>query len=173
MEMSITPEDEIWKEVWRKYNQNPLGLKMYSGISSRGHPELLITSTKESWMIKRDSPYSGRQGIGGRLQESIRPRLNVEQAGLRPIPRYAMKKMIAMAEGGIDIVEAAKIVGSILEQEPVTFDELERIKPPSVMQGPIIHSPTSIQSIIGGQLELDMKLEGELEKLKRGLTYIQ
>ena len=61
--MSITPEDEIWKEVWRKYNQNPLGLKMYSGISSRGHPELLITSTKESWMIKRDSPYSGRPGL--------------------------------------------------------------------------------------------------------------
>jgi len=171
--MSIAPEDEIWKEVWRKYNRNPLGLRMYAGISSGGHPELLITSAKESWMIKRDSPYSGRLGVGGRIQESISPRLDVEQAGLRPIPRHAMKKMIAMAEEGIDIVEAAKIIGSILAQEPVTFDELERTRPPSIMQGPIIQSPTSLQSVVGGQLELDMKLELELEKLKKGLTYIQ
>lgn len=171
--MSVTPEDEIWKEVWRKYNQNPLGLRMYAGISSRGHPELLITSAKESWMIKRDSPYSSRLGIGGRIQESVRPRLDVEQAGLRPIPRYAMKRMIALAEEGIDIVEAAKMISSILAQEPMTFDELERTKPHSVMQGPIIQSPTSLQSIIGGQLELDRKLEIELDKFKRGLTYIQ
>jgi hypothetical protein len=173
VEMSVTSEDEIWRQVWRRYNQNPSGLRMYAGVSSHGHPELLITSPADTWIIKRDSPYSGRLGIGGVVQEPVRPRVEVEQAGLRPIPRYALKKMMALAEEGVDVVEAAKLIGSILAQEPVTFDELKRMRPPSVMQGPIVHSPAPLQSIIGGQLELDRKLEVELEKMRRGLSYIQ
>ncbi|MEM2094395.1 MAG: hypothetical protein QXI32_03760 [Candidatus Bathyarchaeia archaeon] len=171
--MSVTSEEEIWKQVWRRYNQNPLGMRMYAGVSPHGHPELLIVGPQESWIIKRDSPYSGRPGIGGVLQETVKPKVEVEQAGLRPIPRYALKKMMAMAEAGVDIVEVAKIIGSILAQDPVSFEELERIRPPSVMQGPIVHSPAPIQSIIGGQVELDMKLEAELQKLRRGYTYIR
>ena len=166
----MMPEGEIWKEVWKRYNQNPLGLRMYAGISSMGHPELLITSPKGSWMIKHDSPYSGKPGMGGRIESCVKPKLKVEQAGLRPIPRDAIRKMIAMVEEGIDITEATKLINSILAQEPTTFDNLRRIRPPAIMQGPILHSPRPLQSIIGGQLELDLKLDAELEMLKRRFT---
>lgn len=169
LSVSIIPEEEIWKEVWKKYNLDPLGLRMYAGLSSTGHPELLITSPKDNWMIKRESPYSGKLGIGGRLEEYFKPKLQIDQAGFRPIPRYAIKKMIAMAGEGFDIIEATKIIESILAQEPTTFEELRRIRPPGVMQGPILHTYRSLQSIIGRQLEVDTKLEMELEKWKRRL----
>lgn len=168
--MSIMSEEEILKEFLKKYNQNPLGWRMSTGISPAGHSELLITHPNYSWLIKRDSPYSGVPGIGGRLEGYLNPRLGVEQSGYRPIPRHSMKKIIAMVEEGIDPIEAIKIIGTILTQQPATFDELKRMRPPGVVQGPILHSYRPIQSIIGRQLELDLKLEAELEKLKGGRT---
>jgi len=171
--MDIMSEVEIWKQFLRRYNQNPLGWRMYAGVSNAGYSELLINHPKHSWLIKRDSLYSGMPGIGGIIEDSVKPELRVEQTGIRPIPKHAIKKVVAMVEGGIDIMEATKIIDSILAQEPTNFDELKRIRPPGVMQGPIVHFYRPIQSIVGGQLELDAKLEAELERLKeRRTSYI-
>ncbi|MEM4311187.1 MAG: hypothetical protein QXX95_02220 [Nitrososphaerales archaeon] len=166
--MSILSEEEIWNEVLRKYNKNPLGFRIYSGISPSKNLELLITNPNESWLLKRDSLYSGKKGLGVRLNEKINIDIKVEQAGLRPIPGYIAKRLIAMSEEGINF---GKIIEEILKQEPKSFDEIKKKKPLGILQGPILHSLNPLQSLIGKQLELDKKLEYEIEKLKRSSTY--
>jgi hypothetical protein len=164
--MAIMSEIEVLKEFFKRYNRNPLGWKMYQGVSPTGNPELLINHSKYGYLIKRDG-YSGMPGIGGRIEERLDLKLGTEQSGLRPIPRYAMKKMIAMIDEEAEPTEIIKILEAILSQPPVTFNELKRVRPPVVIQGPISHSHRPVQSVVGRQLELDAKLELELEKLKR------
>ena len=175
--MSVMPEIEIWKQFFRRYNRNPLDWRIYDGISSAGFPERLISSPNYSWMIKYD--YSGRPGISGRIESQITPpKFELEQAGFRPIPKYAIKKMAQMFEEGFDmseVLEAMKIIERILAQEPTTFDEIERMRPPGIIRGPILNTQRPLQSIIGGQSKLDLKLDTELEKMRRKLTrsYVQ
>jgi len=168
--MIIMPETEIWKQFFRRYNRNPLDWRIYSGISDTGNLQLLINSPNHRWLIERDSAYSDRPGIGGVVEECIVPKLNLEQSGYRPVPEKIMEKLIPVMEEETDSGESAKIIESIMRCEPTTFEEIRRIRPRAIMRGPIMLSPRPIQSVIGGQLELDAKLEAELEKLKNKRT---
>jgi hypothetical protein len=165
--MIIMPETEIWKQFFRRYNRNPLNWRIYSGISDTGNLQLLINSPNYRWLIERDSAFSDRPGIGGMVEECIVPKLDLEQSGYRPVPGKIMKHMIALMEEGKDYAEAAKIIESAMRCEPITFEEIGRIRPRAIMSGPIMLSPRPIQTVVGGQLELDAKLEAELEKLKK------
>ena len=169
-------EKEVWGEVWHRYNLKPVGYGICCTISSTGHPEILIVSPSRNWMIKRDSPYSGKPGIGGRLDDEldyVDPVLKkAGDSGVRPVPNYLMEKMERLARAGIDVMDA-NIIESLLKQPPATFDELRKIKPPVVLEGPIISSGRPLQSITGDrQLELDMALEAKLKKWEN-LGYIR
>lgn len=168
--MSVMPEEEILRQFLRRYNQNPLEWRIYGGTSPAGYPEVLITNPGYSWLLKRDSQYSGMPGIGGRLEQCVSPKSISAQSGFRPISKYAMEKIVAMMEQGADPIEAMKIVETSLRQDPTTFDEIERIRPPGVLRGPIMLSHRPLQHIIGGQLDLDAKLEIELRKMQARRT---
>ena len=70
--MEIVPEDVIWAEFRKKYEEKPKGWRIHSGLSPKGFPELLISGPKESWLMKRESLYSGKLGVGGRIPEGIK-----------------------------------------------------------------------------------------------------
>jgi hypothetical protein len=172
--MDIIKENEILEEVRHSYNQSPLGFRIYCGLSHTGHPEILIASPSRNWMIKRDSPYSGKWGIGGRLDDKLEyadPILTkAGDSGIRPVPNYLMEKMANLDRMGVDVTDT-NIIDSLLKQPPATFDELRKTRPPVVLEGPVIDLGRPLQSIIRGQLELDMALEAELKKWEN-LGYI-
>lgn len=158
--MEIMSEIEVGEEFRKKYEQNPRGWKCAQGIRN-GHPELFVTNKKSgiSFKVMRDSQYSGMPGVGGIINEYMAPRMDIEHYGLRPFSIHDIWKMIVgMAEGIIPIK-------TIMAQQPVTVSELQKTMPHVAVQGPILHIPKPIEAIIGGQLELDLKLEAELEKL--------
>ena len=172
--MSILPEEEIWKEFLKKHKRNPNVWRLYEGISRTGHPELLITGLKKSWLLKRDSLYSGRPGLGVELDEGYRgPR--IEPYGFREAPKYVMKKIVALVEEGIDPLKAIKMIieheiPNILSQRPISID---RIRSPMVMEGPVLYTNRPLPYFSKRQMELDRKLELELKKLRSRLdTYV-
>jgi len=165
--MSVMPEIEVWKQFFRTYNRNSLGWGRYVGISDKGNLQVLINGPNYRWLIERDSAYSDRPGIGGMVEERIVPKLDLEQSGYRPVPGKIMEKLIPIMEEEPDSEEVEKIIKSILNLEPITFDEIRRTRPPAIMTGPIMLSPRPIQTVVGGQLKLEVKLEAELEKLKK------
>ena len=160
-------EEEVMRDYLSRYDRKARGYKILIGVSGIGRPTVIIKSPDRQWMIMRESPYSGLPGIGGIIEEDVDFEWKARQSGFRPIPQYAMERMTAMVDEGFNPIEAARIINALLAQEPKTFDELERIRPPAVMQGPIVHTYRPIESVIGGQLELGIKLDAELEKLKR------
>ncbi|HKZ45360.1 MAG TPA: hypothetical protein VJ343_01520 [archaeon] len=168
--MSTIPELEIWKQFFRRYDQNPMGWEMYAGISRKGYPELLIDHPEYGWLIKRDSQHSSAPGIGVKLGEYVNPKASLRKSGFRPVPERAMKKIAVMIEEGFNPLEAMEIIETVLAQPPTTFDEIRKINPPAVMEGPISYSHRPLHSIIGGQAELDAKLDLELERLMRRKT---
>ncbi|MFQ6135183.1 MAG: hypothetical protein ACE5KU_05150 [Nitrososphaerales archaeon] len=168
--MSIIPEEEIWAEFWRGYSRGPEAWRMYFGVSAKGYPELLITGEKESWLVRRESLFSGKPGIGGRIAEDIRMKPRIEPYGFREIPRCYLKKIVAMIERSVDPVDETKIITDILKQPPTTLD---RIRSPSVIQGPLVHSYQPLPLISEEQMELNRKLDIELDKWKRRFHHIR
>jgi len=165
--MHIMSEEEVMRDYISHYDRSASGYKILTGINRTGHPAAIIKSPDRRWMIMRESPYSGLPGIGGIIEEDVDFEWKTRQSGFRPMPEYAMRKMMAMVDEGSNPIEAARFIDALLAQEPKTFGELERIRPPAVLQGPIVHTYRPIESVIGGQLELGIKLDAELERLER------
>lgn len=170
--MSLIPEEEIWAEYWRSYNQRPEGWRLYSGISVRGCPELLIAGEKESWLVRRESLYSGKLGVGGKIPRGIsRDSASgsiMGSYGFREVPGdYAER--LARGES-VDPAEKMRIIADILRHPPTPLD---KITSPSLLQGPLTHSIRPLPIISEEQAELDRKLNLELDKWRRRLNYIR
>jgi len=164
--MSIIPEEEVWEDYFENYNRNPKGIKMYTGIDKAGHLEIRAVRRGKEWWIERESPYANLSGVGMIIDKQVSLRQGGYQTGLRAISPYAMKKMVAMMEGGLRPLEAIGFMEALMREDPLSFDELERRKPPVTMQGPLMRVYSPLHSVIGGQKELEAKLDDELGKLK-------
>ena len=166
----VLGEEEILRRVNRLYDESPKGWRIYSGRSKNGNPELIVTG-EENWHIIRDR-YSGRPGLGIKLGNSAEPTSDAIYAGLRPVPNSVMNLLIDMISKGADLSvinrvmyeSTRRIVGM---EDPVSHEQIERIKPPAIISGPILTSPNPLHGIIRGQEELDAKLNEELERMKR------
>ena len=168
--VKFIPENVIISDFWKKYFRQPDGWRMYSGVTANGHPELLITGEKESWLIRRDSLYSGKLGIGGRLEGDILINPRVDSFGFREIPNRYFNKILSMNNKDIDQEEQSKIIAALLEKPPTT---LEKIKSQGVIRGPMVQSPHALPVISKEQAELDNKLDIEMKKWKRRISYLQ
>ncbi len=168
--MKLIPEDVICAEFWKRYFRRPEGWRLYSGVSTKGYPELLITGEKESWLVRRDSLYSGKLGIGGRIAGDIEVNPRMDPYGFREIPRRYVERILAMDGEGIDPVEKTKIITDILKKPPTTLD---RIRSPGAIQGPMIQSYQALPLISNEQAKLDRDLNIEMDKWKRRIPYLQ
>ena len=171
--MDIIPEEQIWKEVRNRYERNPLGLQMFSGTSPKGYPELFINSPEISWLIKRESLYTGKPGIGERIEGKFTKSVpQITQYGLRPLPKQSIRKLMMALEHGISSQDGIKtmhdLISSTLQKEPKRFDE---IIADDVLVGPVLPTSKPLSSLLGGQEELYKRLDYELDKLKRSLPY--
>ena len=176
--MSMVPEEEIWEEFWqKKYKQDPDVWRIFRSESPKGYPELWIIGPQESWLLKRESLYSGKHGIGVKLDEGYGTKPMPPSYGFREVPqaKYLMEKAMEMVERGMDPAEAMARIFPILEKEiPAILQQRptapERIRSPIAVQGPIIaYRPSHLLS--ERQMELDRKLDSELDKWKRRLSH--
>lgn len=171
--MVTMSENEVRRQFYRRYDQNPVGWTIYHGISREGHPEILISHPDYTWLIKRESPHSNSPGIGMKIDEYVEPKVVMQKTGLRPVPEDIMKKIDFIIQEERDPSEIVELIEQILTKNPTTRDEAEKISP-ALMDGPIYFSPRPLQSIVDRQLDLDLKLERELRKLtKRRTGYIR
>jgi len=168
--VKFIPENVIISDFWKKYFRHPDGWRIYSGITSDGHPELLISGEKESWLIRRDSLYNGKLGIGGRLDGDISINPRVDSFGFREIPNQYLNKILSMNNEEVGHEEKTNIIAALLEKPPTT---LERIKSSSVIRGPMVQSSCALPIISKEQEELDSKLNIEMNKWKRRISYLQ
>ncbi len=166
--MKITQDEEIYKEVSKKYNDDPEGWKV--SASRRGSRlDLYIYKNGHLWQLKTEilTPYK-KIGLGGKIKtkEEIDHGFDF---GWRPLSEEKIKK----------ILEELKEQGELSQS---TVEEVLRISPKSffdideeyVFQGPIAFSDTPLQKLSKSQKKLDMKLAQELDKLvfyDRGSMY--
>jgi hypothetical protein len=169
VDVNLLRENAIWAEFWKRYFGRPEGWRIYSGISTNGYPELLINGEKESWLVRRDSLYSGKLGIGGRISGDIKMDPRVDPFGFREIPRRYLERILAMDEG-FDPVEKTKMITDILKKPPTTLD---RIRSPGAIQGPMVRSYQALPLISNEQAKLDKELNMEMDKWKRRIPYLQ
>ena len=168
--VELIPENVILAEFWKKYYRRPDGWRLYSGVTKDGYPELFITGERESWLIRRDSLYNGKLGIGGKLEGDIMMNPRVNPYGFREIPAQYIDKILMMNKGNIDQEEKTRMIAALLEKPPTT---LERIKSPGVIRGPLIQSPDALPLISKEQADLDKNLNIEMNKWKRRISYLQ
>ena len=164
--MNILSEDEIWKEFWRRYLKKPEGWRMRSGISEKGNPELLISGRKESWLIKRESLYSGRMGVGAKIGGINKMNSTIDSFGLRELPMDILETIASSA----DPVDSSKIFTDIIRNQTPTTPR--KIRAPVMIQGPIMQSSNPLNLMSDKQVELDKKLDLELMKWTKKIPYI-
>jgi hypothetical protein len=167
--MDILSEEIIWNEFWKQYSKKPKSWRIYSGLSSKGNPELLISGEDGSWIIRRDSLYSGKLGIGGKVSDEVRIKSKVAPFGFREISKDVLDNILMIIEGQKDARVRANILNKILRKPPTT---LESIQTQGVLQGPVLHTLNSFPLISEEQERLDVKLNFELNQMKRKLPYI-
>lgn len=168
--MKFIPEDVIWAEFWKKYYKRPESWRIYSGITKNRYPEVLISGEKESWMIRRESLYSGKMGIGGKLEENIAINPYSNPYGFRGIPVRDINKILSIKEDDVNQIERSNIIRELLEKPPTT---IERIKSPLAIQGPMLQSSQALPLISKDQKILDKELNIEMKKWKLRRSYLQ
>lgn len=168
--MEIIPEDRVWEEFWRGYSRKPKVWRVYTGLSSKGYPEILLTGEQESWLIKRESIYSGKPGVGGRVMEGYDLGLKTEPFGLREVPVRMLEKIASSITSGIESQEVAQMIIDTMGRPPSIP---ERISSPVALEGPILQTFKPLHLVSEKQIELDRRLELELEKWKSKIGYIR
>ncbi len=168
--MKFIPEDMIWAEFWKKYYKNPESWRIYSGITKNRYPEVLISGEKESWLIRRESVYTGKLGIGGKLEENIAINSYINPYGFREIPLRDINRILSINGNDIGQTDRSDIIRELLEKPPTT---IEKIKSPLVIRGPMLQSNQALPLISKDQKKLDEELNIEMKKWKLRLSYLQ
>jgi hypothetical protein len=167
--VKILPEESIWTEFWKRYFRRPGGWRLFSGISAKGYPELLISGEKDSWLLRRESLYNGKSGIGGRISGDLKLDSEVDTYGFREIPKRYLEKIAAMDEGASS-QDKTEIISKILKKPPTTLD---KIRSPTIIHGPMMLSSQALPLISEEQEKLDHALNIEINKWKSRVRYIQ
>jgi len=144
-------------------------LRIGAGLNSSGNLEYVITG-KENWAIRRERYAPHRPGVGVRI-DSPNIGIPMPYSGLRPSEHDVMNEIASMIAAGIPtyaIRDYLQIVANkiIATKDPHSAGELKSLHPPTVFEGPFFLGKNPLQAIIGGQKELDDKLDRELRKMQ-------
>lgn len=168
--MKFISEDVIWSEFWKRYYRRPENWRIYSGITKNRYPEVLISGEKESWLIRRESLYSGKMGIGGKLDENIAINPHLNPYGFREIPLKDLNKIFGMDGEEISQINRNNMIRDLLEKPPTT---IERIKSSGIIRGPMLQSQQALPLITKDQKKLDLELNVEMKKWKLKRSFLQ
>ncbi|MGD0329052.1 MAG: hypothetical protein ABSB40_01240 [Nitrososphaeria archaeon] len=153
--------ESFLEAIYNKYNKNPQGWNVIVSKDEKGYPTVLFFSEDEVWELKMDSMYKPNPIWVGKSfkNEEKNRKLENPSYGFRGLENDQASRLLkAMARE-----DAAKeIIRSVLENEPKPLEEIKDRK--MVLHGPIINSP-KIPVISQQQVDLDIKLRIELQKL--------
>jgi len=164
--MEIVPENIIWSEFRKKYEEKPKGWQIRSGLSPNGYPELLISGPSESWLMKRESLYSGKLGVGGRIPEGIKLNSKNESFGLRNIPANKLQHIMNTSNA----LDVNKMMSNLMNTFPVPH---QNITSPIALEGPVFQSRNPLNLVSRKHNALDKLLDIELSKWRSKLSYLK
>ena len=164
--MEIVPEDVIWSEFRKKYEEKPKGWRIHSGLSPKGFPELLISGPKESWLMKRESLYSGKLGVGGRIPEGIKLNSKNESFGLRDLPINKIQRIMNTSNA----LDVNKMMANLMNTSPIPH---QNITSPVALEGPVFHSPKPLNLVSRKHNALDKLLDLEMSKWRSKISYLK
>ena len=159
----MMPVDKVKKDIMKRYDRNPSDWHVLVGRDHKGYFDVIVIHDADAWLIK-EQPINPLQSVGfgvkdSLLDQKVARRITSHTYGLRPLSEHDVKKVAKAVETGHSL---SQIINRVLSTDPVASNELQS---PMALQGPIIHSPRSIEQISENQAELDRKLRIELERL--------
>lgn len=155
--MNIKSMEEIMKEIYKKYNENPYGWKVLSGIDNKGFINLYFIHKDKAWHIKiwQVNPYKNI-GFGTFIEDFG------EIKKLEELPSYGFRNLSKKEIIEILSLPPKEVIKKILNIQPIPIDELNK---PIILEGPIAFSNRPLSFLSEKQKSLDEKLSSELEKL--------
>ena len=164
--MEIIPENFIWSEFRKKYEEKPKGWRINSGLSSKGFPELLISGPKESWLLKRESLFSGKLGVGGKIPEGIKLTSKNESFGFRNIPLTKLQRVMNTSNA----FDVNDMMANLMNTFPVPH---QNINSPIAIEGPVFSSLNPLNLVSRKHHTLDKLLDLELSKWRNNISYLK
>lgn len=167
----ITPEMKIWPEYFRAYNKKPVGWQILLGQSESGFPGMLLKGPEKSWLIERDSIY--KPGLAVSMEGKVD--LDMERlghySGYRPISDYLFDRLAEAIKEEAAEERISELVVDMLMHEPVSIRQIRKDMPLGILHGPVTHVPNPLGTVIKGQEELVRKLEYEIAKMRRSVSW--
>lgn len=153
------PSKHLWNEVFRLYEREPEGWRLYVSRDNRGFLNILVSHRDTSWLIKEEflTPYE-KVGLGVKVKR-FEPKLPEPWPGFgfRPIPDEKLKETL---EGRRSLHQL------ILELLDRRAEPLNKIKTLYALQGPIVHLKRGFEFEEKLEEELGLKLEKLVEKVR-------
>jgi hypothetical protein len=155
--MNIKTIEEIMKEIHKKYNEDPYGWKVLSGIDNKGFIDLYFIHKNKAWRLKiwQLDPFRN-VGYGISLENFG------EIKKLKNYPLYGFRDLSKKEAIEILTLPPKEAIKRLMNIKPVPIDELNK---PIIVEGPITFSNKPLSFLSEEQRNLDQKLSSELEKL--------
>lgn len=153
----MEPSEELKQEIFRRYNQNPVGWRVLVARDIEGHIDTVFIRGEDAWFLKEEytSPYE-RLGVGERIVvKDFSEKMEYDSFGFRPIPQDTLKHL-----GETQNIDP--LINQVLKTKPLPISS---IKSPAFLEGPIIVSRSPQSELFETQKKLDLKLRVELNKL--------
>ena len=132
---------DVKKEIFSRYNRDPQGWKVFVSRDSKGYYNTFFIHGKEAWIIKehRINPYESIGYGEHAAQDDISPDLLTHPFGFRPVSKKLLENALTQRPSQDSLF---RLTDSILKQKPVP---IERISAPIVIEGPVVHAPSSLK----------------------------
>jgi hypothetical protein len=161
---------QILTEMWRRYEENPVGWGIALRKAEGGYGDIFILSPDGSlWQIKIDSLYNPRPiGLGMKVGGAEESREIIGEStppyGFRPVTGAQMRRLRENLQRRRPIDGTIR---SILSRKPMIPGD---IRGSGIVSGPLIYSVHE-GCLSDKQRELDLKLRKSLDKLlqRRGI----
>ncbi|MDH7555309.1 MAG: hypothetical protein ACQXXL_01515 [Candidatus Methanosuratincola sp.] len=150
--------EKIVQEILDRYNRKPLGWQMASDL--RGNAIVIGPDFGYRLKTMMISP-SENIGFGIRFEpENLGAAIDSGYPfGFRPVPSDLFEKISKENRNGAEVLQ--KIIGKILENDPVPLDRIDS-GAAGVLGGPFLQHP-DLRAVSKAQRELDEKLRIEVE----------
>lgn len=151
---------DVRKQIFSRYNQDPQGWKVFVSRDSKGYYNTFFIHGKEAWIIKehRINPYESIGYGEHTAQDDISPDLLSHPFGFRPVSKRLIENVLTQRSSQDSMFS---LTDSILRQKPVP---IKRISSPIVIEGPVIHAPSSLK-VMPQQEELEENMAKGLNTL--------
>jgi hypothetical protein len=151
------------REIARLYDKDPQDWRVLVGKDRSGFYDALISHRSEAWQLKeyQVNPYKF-VGLGSRLPHTpFHPIISDGNPfGFRPVGLDQMKELTNIMD---DPRAMTDLISELLQEKPIGSREI--FESPAVLQGPVLQSPSPLETLSAAHSKLDSKLRKELQRI--------